>query len=121
LDGEVELSWQTASELDNLGFHLYRSLSAEGVFERITRSAIPGLGSSPAGARYRYLDSGLSNGTTYFYQLEDIETTGRTERHGPVSATPTAGDQSERAAFGNSLATLRGLFRGRPESEPSSC
>jgi len=95
LDGAVELTWQTTSELNNLGFHLYRAVTPEGSYERITASAIPGLGSSPVGARYRYVDSGLANGKTYFYQLEDIETTGRTERHGPVSATPAAGTSGE--------------------------
>ena len=59
LDGAVELTWETGSEMDNLGFHLYRSLSEEGPYERITVSLIPGLGSSPAGARYRYVDAGL--------------------------------------------------------------
>ncbi|MGH9391900.1 MAG: C25 family cysteine peptidase, partial [Vicinamibacteria bacterium] len=33
----------------------------------------------------------LVNGVTYYYKLEDIETTGRTKLHGPVSATPAAG------------------------------
>ena len=88
LDGAVELSWETASELDNLGFHIYRGEMTEGPYERITSAAIPGLGSSPAGAHYRYVDSAVTNGRTYFYQLEDIETTGETELHGPVSATP---------------------------------
>jgi hypothetical protein len=90
-DGAVELQWETASELDNLGFHLYRANTVEGPYQRLTASPIPGLGSSPAGARYRYVDSAVSNGTTYLYELEDIETTGRTERHGPVSATPVGG------------------------------
>jgi hypothetical protein len=36
------------------------------------------------------VDRGLTNGVRYFYQLEDIETTGRTKRHGPVEATPSA-------------------------------
>ncbi len=89
MDGAVELTWETGSELSNLGFHLYRASSPEGPFERITARPIPGLGSSPAGARYRHLDTGLSNGQTYFYELEDIEHTGKTERHGPVSAVPT--------------------------------
>ena len=91
LDGAVELQWETGSEIDNLGFHVYRLTSVDGPFERITSSSIPGLGSSPEGAQYRYLDVGLSNGTTYFYRLEDIETTGRTTMHGPVSATPQTG------------------------------
>jgi hypothetical protein len=90
-DGTVELSWETGSEIDNLGFHLYRSSSEEGPYQRITASVIPGLGSSPEGARYQYVDEDLTNGVTYFYKLEDIETTGKTELHGPVSATPEAG------------------------------
>ncbi len=91
LDGGAELSWETGSEIDNLGFNLYRSSSASGPWERITGSLIPGLGSSPEGARYRYVDAGLENGVTYYYELEDVETTGRTKRHGPVWAVPAAG------------------------------
>jgi hypothetical protein len=91
LDGAVELTWATASELQNLGFHLYRATSAGGPYERITSALVPGLGSSPAGARYSYRDAGLVNGETYHYQLEDVETTGATKRHGPVAATPQAG------------------------------
>ena len=91
VEGAVELRWETGSELDNLGFHLYRSLTEEGLYDQITVSVIPGLGSSPEGAQYAYRDSGLVNGTTYYYQLEDIETTGKTEMHGPVTATPAVG------------------------------
>ena len=94
LDGVVELRWETGSEIDNLGFHLYRSAAENREYERITTTLIPGLGSSPEGATYVYRDSGLSNGTVYFYKLEDIETTERTELHGPVSATPRAGSGS---------------------------
>ncbi len=96
-DSAIELSWETASELDNLGFHLYRAMTAGGRYERITTYLIPGLGSSPSGARYHFVDRGLVNGETYFYQLEDIETTGKTERHGPVAATPLAGVGAEPA------------------------
>ena len=87
----MDLEWATGSEIDNLGFHLYRSLSEAGPFDRITASLIPGLGSSPEGARYGYRDVGRVNGVTYYYQLEDVETTGKTKRHGPVSALPRAG------------------------------
>jgi len=89
-DGEVVLQWETGSELDNLGFRLYRALSWEGPYESVTEELVAGLGSSPEGARYSYLDRKLENGVTYFYQLEDVETTGRTEQHGPVMATPDA-------------------------------
>lgn len=90
LDGAVELTWETASETNNLGFYLYRAESSDGPFALLTPTPIPGLGSSPVGARYRHADHGVVNGRTYYYLLEDYETTGRTERHGPVSATPDA-------------------------------
>ncbi len=86
--GAVDLEWETASELHNLGFHLYRSTSEGGPFERITASLIPGLGNSPTGQSYAWLDTVVTPETRYFYLLEDVETTGRTERHGPVSAIP---------------------------------
>ena len=41
------LSWETASELNNLGFHLYRSLSAEGPLRGASRRV-----SFPASARH---------------------------------------------------------------------
>ena len=91
LDSGVELTWETGSETNNLGFHLDRSFAAEGPWERLTTSLIPGLGSSPEGARYAYTDAGLQNGRTCFYRLEDVETTGVATHHGPVSATPEAG------------------------------
>ncbi len=90
-DGEVVLEWETGSEQDNLGFLLYRARSEEGPYVKITASVIPGLGSSPEGARYSYRDSGVTNGVTYYYKLEDIETTGGTEVHGPIAALPSAG------------------------------
>ena len=91
-DSAVVLEWETGAEMNNLGFHLYRAPSAAGPYERITPNLIPGLGSSPSGARYRYLDSGLVNGVTYVYELEDVDTTGATKRHGPLlAATPEAG------------------------------
>lgn len=87
-DASVALHWRTASELDNLGFRLHRSTSAAGPWERITPQLVPGLGSSPLGAAYSWLDGGLANGTRYFYRLEDVDTSALSTFHGPVSAVP---------------------------------
>ncbi|MGH9461100.1 MAG: LamG-like jellyroll fold domain-containing protein, partial [Vicinamibacteria bacterium] len=46
-DAAMELTWETGSEVDNVGFYLYRGLSADGPFELVNESVIPGLGSSP--------------------------------------------------------------------------
>jgi hypothetical protein len=112
-DGAAELSWQTGSELNNLGFHVYRSLAADGPYERITSAVIPGLGSSPAGASYRYVDGGLLNGTTYYYKLEDIETTGVTRRHGPVWVVPLPGPPAAGGGDAGTSSTTRVAY-GRP-------
>ncbi len=88
LDSAVDLSWRTGSELNNLGFHLHRSLREDGPWTRITLSLIPGLGSSPEGASYSFRDTGLTNGVRYFYRLEDIDSDSGSTFHGPVSAVP---------------------------------
>ena len=99
-DAAVELRWRTGSELDNLGFHVYRALSEGGPWTRLTSSLIPGLGSSAVGRAYSFRDSGLVNGTRYFYRLDDVDASSKTTSHGPVSAVPMAG-----------------LARGEPGSE----
>jgi hypothetical protein len=115
LESAVLLEWETASELDNLGFHLYRSQAASGPFSRITERLIPGLGSSPSGASYRFRDDGLSNGVTYYYKLEDVESTGRTETHGPIAATPgETPDAGLPPAGGGTDATTLGITYGDP-------
>jgi Peptidase family C25 len=117
-DAAVELSWTTASELNNLGFHLDRSLSADGPFDRITSAVMPGLGCSASGQSYSYRDAGLTNGVRYYYKLEDIDTRGPTTLHGPVSATPTgtaalSGDPGPSSDPGG---TSRGVAYGDPST-----
>ncbi|HEX9710296.1 MAG TPA: hypothetical protein VGB42_10075, partial [Candidatus Thermoplasmatota archaeon] len=90
-DQAVLVEWQTASELDNLGFHLYRASAAAGPWTRLNASRIPGLGSSPEGRRYVWPDRVLTNGATYHYRLEDVDRSGVVTSHGPVSAVPVAG------------------------------
>ena len=90
-DASLRLEWRTGSELDNLGFYVYRGLSENGPWTRLTSSLIPGLGSSAIGQAYAYRDTGLRNGTQYFYRLEDVDASSSATSHGPVSAVPLAG------------------------------
>jgi hypothetical protein len=84
----VVLSWTTASEIDNAGFNLYRSESADGEYVKINASLIPAEGSPTQGATYQYVDRDVKNRTTYYYKLEDIDLNGNSTMHGPVSAEP---------------------------------
>ena len=87
-DSSVLLEWRTGSELSNAGFHVYRGVSADGPWERLTGDLIEGLGSSAVGRAYSWRDTGLANGVRYYYRLEDVDTAAVSTFHGPVSAIP---------------------------------
>ncbi len=89
-DRMVTLTWETRSELNNLGFELYRR-EADGEFEKITAQLIPGAGNSETAQTYSYVDCGLENGTSYSYQLAAVDFGGQVRMHDVlVSVTPTA-------------------------------
>jgi hypothetical protein len=104
-EGSVELRWRTSSELDNLGFHVYRATSEAGPYTRLTSSLIPGLGSSPEGASYTYRDRSIAAEAVYYYKLEDVETTGASRMHGPITASARAAAPPA-AGEGEALASL---------------
>jgi hypothetical protein len=83
----VLLTWETANEIDNLGFNVYRADSQMGQLARINPYLIasqnPG---SVVGEAYSYLDESAAPGATYTYWLEDIDGSGVATRHGPVAA-----------------------------------
>jgi len=83
----VTLTWETASELDNAGFHIRRSETKGSGYERITDSLIPAQGSPTQGTVYTFDDMKAQPGKTYFYQMEDVDTNGKSTFHGPVSIT----------------------------------
>jgi len=91
-DKKVILEWETKSEINNMGFNLYRSYDPVDGYVRINKSLIPGLGDSVIGRTYTYTDLDVKNGITYYYLLEDVDRDLTTTRHGPVSAIPGALD-----------------------------
>ena len=78
------LRWTMASEVDNYGFDVYRALSEDGPFERLTAKPIPGAGSSDVPTRYSYVDDTIAADTAYFYYVESIALDGQRERATPV-------------------------------------
>ena len=87
-DGQVTLEWATESEIENLGFNIYRSQNHNDQLSMINDQLIPGAGNSSQRHEYEYVDKDLTNGVTYWYKLEDVDYSGNTELHGSVSATP---------------------------------
>jgi hypothetical protein len=92
-DGGVILTWIIASQVNTAGFNIYRSARAEGPYIRINTLLIPALGDALLGGKYRYHDTRVAPGKTYYYQLEDVELNGTSMRHDPIQiAIPTASE-----------------------------
>jgi len=87
-DRAVILTWTTESEIDNAGFNLYRAESGDGEYVKINDSLIPAKGSPTQGATYQFIDENVKNRAIYYYKLEDIDLSGKSTMHGPVSAVP---------------------------------
>lgn len=106
----VMITWETVSELQNAGFNLYRSANNYQVGERVNAELIPSQAPGSAqGSAYQFEDLDVTPGQTYWYSLEDVDLSGGTALHGPISATvltPTAvtlGDLSAASAASPSL------------------
>jgi hypothetical protein len=86
-DGAIELVWETAAELDTTGFNVYRAESANGPRIALNSSLIasqaPG---SPLGATYRFLDSTARPWVTYYYWLQELDTSFEAVEYGLVTA-----------------------------------
>ena len=76
LTGEIELRWETASELNNAGFHIQRSETRNGTFTQITSTLIPGAGTTSEKQTYTYADTSAKPNAVYYYQIEEVTLNG---------------------------------------------
>lgn len=87
-DSAVLVSWSTSVEMDHLGFNVYRSTDPNTGYFQINPEMIRNfLDSANFRGDYEFLDEGVSNGTAYFYMVEDISINGESTWHGPVTAS----------------------------------
>jgi hypothetical protein len=83
----ILLEWNTVSEHDSVGFHIWRSEEEDGGYVRITDSLIPSEGGDTWGASYEFEDTNTAPDTTYDYRLENIEGSGNSIFYGMTSVT----------------------------------
>ena len=81
---QVVVEWSTATELDTAGFNLYRSMAEDGPFEQANDLLIPSSPDPLTGGDYEFVDQNVAPGVTYFYQLEEVEYNGATQRFDPI-------------------------------------
>lgn len=82
----VTLSWITDNETDCSGFNLYRSSSEKNnnPYEKINSSLISATG---AGSSYTFTDRPLRWNTPYYYKIECVSGTGKSQFVGPHAVT----------------------------------
>ncbi|HPD40189.1 MAG TPA: choice-of-anchor Q domain-containing protein [Anaerolineae bacterium] len=81
----VLVTWETAQELENLGFNLYRSPSPTGPWTRLNPIMIPTQHPGAVfGGVYEWLDTTAPSGSASYYRLEDIDSDGVSTFHGPI-------------------------------------
>lgn len=87
----VTVEWSTASELNTAGFNLYRGDTQDGPFTRINAELIPASPDPLIGGSYVFTDTAVVAGRTYYYQLEDVETSGAATVQGVVEVKADGG------------------------------
>ena len=85
----LEVTWETVTETNTLGFNIFRSTSRFGTqlklnSDLIFSNSIPG---SLLGGEYQFTDLHAVEGVEYFYWLQEVELDGTTASHGPAEFT----------------------------------
>ncbi|RPI02306.1 MAG: ExeM/NucH family extracellular endonuclease, partial [Calditrichaeota bacterium] len=86
-DNVVNITWQTLAEPELAGFFVYRSISREAEFQKITGSLVPNTGDSARGGEYHLSDPGGAMHS--LYQLQMICRDGKSGYVGPFSVQPS--------------------------------
>jgi len=86
----IQVSWETATEVNNFGFNIYRAEQVDGERIKLNPELImSALGPGGLeGAKYEFLDETAVVGVTYYYWLEDVplESGVTPGLYGPISA-----------------------------------
>ncbi len=87
----VTLKWETATEIDNAGFNLYRRVAgSDHAWEQINSGLIASKGQLGQGATYQYSEDNVPDGT-WEYLLEDVDLNGLVSRADDAVATVQVG------------------------------
>jgi hypothetical protein len=78
----VIIKWRTESEVNNVGFSVYRSEIEDGKYIKIT--FVNGDGNTGMPTDYQFIDKNAEANKTYYYYLEDIDIAGVKNRSNTI-------------------------------------
>ena len=76
LTGQVVITWETQSELNNAGYFIKRSEEKNGKFVVVNPTMIAGAGTTAEKQSYTYTDTSAKPNVVYYYQIEDVSLDG---------------------------------------------
>ncbi len=100
------LEWKTESEINNLGFNIYKAAGQKKVpvsqlqFFRLNPILIQGAGISNRDNFYSYTDRAVQDNWYYWYRLEDVDFNGKTTQHEIVEVQRNVIDPVEKFSIG---------------------
>lgn len=74
--GQVVITWETQSELNNAGFYIKRAQQRTSQFVAVNPTMIPGAGTTSEKQSYTYTDTTAQPNIVYYYQIEDVSLDG---------------------------------------------
>jgi hypothetical protein len=97
-DNAIKLQWTTQSEIDNLGFEVYRAEGEKSEFQLIASyqwdDDLKGLGNSATGKTYTFVDRQITANRAYQYRLADVSVNGVRTFH-PILKVPVEQTQND--------------------------
>ncbi len=85
LNPSLEVQWSTASEIETLGFNVFRADTIAGPFVyQVNKTLVAPKGDSLTGGQYKLTDHDIQVGRTYFFLLQELQMGGQTEDFGPI-------------------------------------
>lgn len=88
-NSSVRLNWTTATETNNFGFEIQKSIGNTQNFQTITNSFIPGHGTTLEPRQYSYVD--FTTPGSWFYRLKQIDLDGTIHYTEPIQITLLTG------------------------------
>ncbi len=90
--GSIFLSWSTESEIENMGFNIYRKRLGGDyslLISFLDNPALAGHGTTTKVHTYSYTDKSVQPGATYTYLLSDVSYAGVEKKHSDKEVTVT--------------------------------
>lgn len=81
---KILIEWKTESELDVIGYNIFKSEKPDDDYEQVNTNLIPVAPDPFAENDYSYLDLDVIAGHTYYYKLQSLSADGTQTLHGPI-------------------------------------